>query len=165
MDKSFVKNVIAVLLGIALVIMVYDTFSLITGAVLFEDLAVLEGGLNDLEAFMKWSAVSLACMLIPALVSYVIAFIGNKKQYMLISAILSFLVVICCLIFFGVTRAYAIRGFSSSRYATGTTYLSELVREAVSAALAGVYFLITFLRLKNVQNSQQTVEEGEGEED
>ena len=146
MDKAFVKKVLAVLLGVSLVILVYETVSLIVAAALFDDLEIFENSLNDLEAFIKWSAVALACMLIPALASYVFAFFGKNKIFVLISAVLSLIVTICCIAFFCMARVYAMQGFSSSSYAQGASFLSEFIQIAIASALIGAYLLITFLR-------------------
>lgn len=146
MEKAFVKKVLAVLLGVSLVILVYETASLIVAAALFDDLQIFENSLNDLEAFMKWSAVALACMLIPALASYVFAFFGKNKLFVLISAALSLIVTICCIAFFCMARVYAMQGFSSSSYAQGASFLSEFIQIAIASALIGAYLLITFLR-------------------
>ncbi|MCI9561233.1 MAG: hypothetical protein HFK03_01950 [Clostridia bacterium] len=146
MDKAFVKKVLAVLLGVSLVILVYETVSLIVTAALFDDLQIFENSLNDLEAFIKWSAVALACMLIPALASYVFAFFGKNKLFVLISAALSLIVTICCIAFFCMARVYAMQGFSSTSYAQGASFLSEFIQIAIASALIGAYLLITFLR-------------------
>ncbi len=146
MEKAFVKKVLAVLLGVSLVILVYETASLIVAAALFDDLQIFENSLNDLEAFIKWSAVALACMLIPALASYVFAFFGKNKLFVLISAALSLIVTICWIAFFCMARVYAMQGFSSSSYAQGASFLSEFIQIAIASALIGAYLLITFLR-------------------
>ena len=146
MDKAFVKKVLAVLLGVSLVILVYETVSLIVTAALFDDLQIFENSLNDLEAFIKWSAVALACMLIPALASYVFAFFGKNKLFVLISAALSLIVTICCIAFFCMARVYAMQGFSSTSYAQGASFLSEFIQIAIASALIGAYLLITVLR-------------------
>ena len=146
MEKAVVKKVLAVLLGVSLVILVYETASLIVAAALFDDLQIFENSLNDLEAFIKWSAVALACMLIPALASYVFAFFGKNKLFVLISAALSLIVTICCIAFFCMARVYAMQGFSSSSYAQGASFLSEFIQIAIASALIGAYLLITFLR-------------------
>lgn len=160
MDKAFVKKVLAVLLGISLVILVYETASLIVAAALFDDLQIFENSLNDLEAFMKWSAVALACMLIPALASYVFAFFGKNKIFVLISAVLSLIVTICCIAFFCMARVYAMQGFSSTSYAQGTSFLSEFIQIAIASALLGAYLLITFLhsvKKKHTETVEVTV--------
>lgn len=59
MDKAFVKKVLAVLLGVSLVILVYETVSLIVTAALFDDLQIFENSLNDLEAFIKLSLIHI----------------------------------------------------------------------------------------------------------
>ncbi len=146
MEKAFVKKVLAVLLGVSLVILVYETVSLIVAAALFDDLQIFENSLNDLEAFIKWSAVALACMLIPALASYVFAFFGKNKLFVLISAVLSLIVTICCIAFFCMARVYAMQGFSSTSYAQGASFLSEFIQIAIASALIGAYLLVAFLR-------------------
>lgn len=146
MEKAFVKKVLAVLLGVSLVILVYETVSLIVAVALFDDLQIFENSLNDLEAFIKWSAVALACMLIPALASYVFAFFGKNKLFVLISAVLSLIVTICCIAFFCMARVYAMQGFSSSSYAQGASFLSEFIQIAIASALIGAYLLVAFLR-------------------
>lgn len=157
MEKAFVKKVLAVLLGVSLVILVYETASLIVAAALFDDLQIFENSLNDLEAFMKWSAVALACMLIPALASYVFAFFGKNKLFVLISAALSLIVTICCIAFFCMARVYAMQGFSSTSYAQGASFLSEFIQIAIASALIGAYLLITFLRSVKKEHTE-TVE-------
>lgn len=157
MEKAFVKKVLAVLLGVSLVILVYETASLIVAAALFDDLQIFENSLNDLEAFIKWSAVALACMLIPALASYVFAFFGKNKLFVLISAALSLIVTICCIAFFCMARVYAMQGFSSSSYAQGASFLSEYIQIAIASALIGAYLLITFLRSVKIKHTE-TVE-------
>lgn len=146
MEKAFVKKVLAILLGVSLVILVYETVSLIVAVALFDDLQIFENSLNDLEAFIKWSAVALACMLIPALASYVFAFFGKNKLFVLISAALSLIVTICCIAFFCMARVYAMQGFSSSSYAQGASFLSEFIQIAIASALIGAYLLVAFLR-------------------
>lgn len=157
MEKAFVKKVLAVLLGVSLVILVYETVSLIVAAALFDDLQIFENSLNDLEAFIKWSAVALACMLIPALASYVFAFFGKNKLFVLISAVLSLIVTICCIAFFCMARVYAMQGFSSTSYAQGASFLSEFIQIAIASALIGAYLLITFLRSVKIKHTE-TVE-------
>ena len=146
MDKAFVKKVLAVLLGVSLVILVYETVSLIVTAALLDDLQIFDNSLNELDYFINWSAVSLACMLIPALASYVFAFFGKNKLFVLISAALSLIVTICCIAFFCMARVYAMQGFSSTSYAQGASLLSEFIQIAIASALIGAYLLITFLR-------------------
>jgi len=161
MDKSFIKKILAVVLGISLVIMIYETFSLIVGAVLVDDLKLLNTRLNDLQTFMKWSAVALACMLIPTLASYVFAFFGKGKLLSLLAAILSLVITVCCVVFFCVCRSYALQGFSTTNYASSAAYLAELIQLAVAAALCGVYFLVT---LKRPAKKELEVKENGNEE-
>lgn len=129
MDKPFIKKILAVVLGLSVMIMVYETVSLIFGACLFDDLELLQSSqLNDLQAFMKWSAVGLACMLIPTLTCYVMTFLTKGKLFTLISAILSFGITACCIAFLCVSHSYALQGFNTSNYTSATGYFSDLLQ-------------------------------------
>lgn len=175
MDKAFVKKVLAVLLGISLVIMVYETASMIVGATLMDDLEIFQNSLSRLEKFIKWSAVALACMLIPVLASYVFAFFSKKKYFVLISAVLSFVVAVCCIAFYCVGHDYAMEKFYNSVYAEGAAYISGFIQIAVASILVGAYFLTVFLlalkkdRTETVEEAvevavEETVDNVEGEE-
>lgn len=161
MDKSFVKKILAVLLGISLVIMVYETVSAIIGVITLDDLQILQIYLTDLQAFIKWSMVGLICIIIPTLASYVFAFLSKKKTFALISAVLSFFVTICCIVFFSVARSYAMHGFSSSNYAEGVSLFTAYIQIGVASALIGAYFLITLLHRDKKQAVTETAEETE----
>lgn len=163
MDKPFIKKILAVVLGLSVMIMVYETVSLIFGACLFDDLELLQSSqLNDLLAFMKWSAVGLACMLIPTLTCYVMTFLTKGKLFTLISAILSFGITACCIAFLCVSHSYALQGFNTSNFTSATGYFSDLLQIAVAAVLIGVYFLIvTFIPVKVKNIAQSEVNENE----
>ena len=61
MNKSFVKNVIAVILGIALLIAVYEVFSMLIGAFVVDDALKFstDGSMNKVIEFTKWSSVGI----------------------------------------------------------------------------------------------------------
>ena len=158
MDKTFIKKILAVVLGLAVIIMIYESVSLIFGACLFDDLELLQGSaLNDLQAFMKWSAVGLACMLIPTLTCYVMTFFTKGKLFTLISAILSFVIAACCIAFLCVGHSYALQGYSTVSYTSATGYFSDLLQITVAAVLIGVYFLLVTViptKIKNIAQSE-----------
>ena len=163
MDKSFIKKILAVVLGIAVIIMVFETVSLLFDACLIDDVKIFQGhGLDDLQAFMKWSAVGLACTLIPTLACYVMTCFTKGKLFTLISAILSFAVMACGIAFLCVAHSYAMQGYSSSNYASATGYFSELLKIAIAAALIGLYFLlVTVIPAKKKNETQSEVSENE----
>ena len=75
MNKSFVKNVIAVILGIALLIAVYEVFSMLIGAFVVDDALKFstDGSMNKVIEFTKWSSVGIGLLLVPALLGSVFA--------------------------------------------------------------------------------------------
>lgn len=151
MDKPFIKKILAVVLGISLIILIFETASLIYSAVTLGDLKEINDYLNDIQSYMRWSALGLALMMVPALTCYVFAFFSEKKFYKITAASLSLIVVICCIVFISMCRRYAVdKGLSD--YASAAGYFSELMQIMVASALIGVYFLlISVLPAKKVK--------------
>ena len=142
MDKPFVKTILAVVLGLALIMLIFETVSLIWDAIGIGDLKEMSNGLDDIQSFMRWSAVGLALMMVPALTSYAFAFFSNKKFYKIAAASLSLVVVLCCIIFISVSRHIALDDKNVSYYASAAGYFVELMQILISSALIGVYFLL-----------------------
>ena len=165
MDKHFIKKILAIVLGLALVIMIFGTVSLIWDAISIGDLKEINDGLNDINSFMRWSTVGLALMMAPALTSYAFAFFSNKKFYKIAAASLSLAVVLCCIIFISVSRHIALDDKNVSYYASAAGYLSELMQIFIASTLIGVYFLlITVLPAKKAEQVEAKTEEVENEE-
>ena len=162
MDKPFVKKILAVVLGLALIIMIFGTISLIWDAIGMGDLKELSGSLNDIQSFMRWTAVGLAIMVVPALASYVFAFFSDKKLFKITSAVLSLVVVICCITFITLCRNMAV-DLGTTSYASAAGYFSELMQLLIASALIGIYFLlISVLPAKKAEKVE--TEEAENEE-
>ena len=142
MDKPFIKKILAVVLGLSLIILIFETVSLIWNTIGMGDLKTLDHDLNDVESFMRWTAVGLAVMMVPALTSYVFAFFSDKKLFKITSAALSLVVVVCCITFITLCRDVAIEYDSISAYSSASGYFSELMQILISSALIGVYFLL-----------------------
>ena len=165
MDKPFIKKILAVVLGLSLVIMLFGMVSLIWDAIGIGDLKKMNDGLDDVQSFMRWSAVGLALMMVPALTSYALAFFSDKKFYKITAASLSLVVVLCCIIFISVCRHIAIDDGYTSTYASATGYLSELMQIFIASTLIGVYFLlITVLPAKKAEKVETEQVEAKTEE-
>lgn len=165
MDKAFIKKILAVVLGIALIIMIFGTVSLFWDAIGIGDLKKLDHNLDAVESFMRWSAVGLALMMVPALTSYAFAFFSDKKFYKITAASLSLAVVLCCIIFISLCRHYAIDDGYVSTYASAAGYFSELMQILIASTLIGVYFLlITVLPAKKTEQVEATTVEAKTEE-
>ena len=161
MDKSFIKKVLAVVLGISLFVMLVTLASLIMEAALADDVSIHASFTAEKTImFIKWSAVALICVTVPALVCYALAYFGNHKIFGIISEVLSFLIVACCIAFFVVARKIALEQLSSSAYASATGYFTELIQLAVPSLLVGIYFVLESVKAFK-KNGQKEAEEDE----
>lgn len=143
MDKKFIKKILAVLLGISLLIMIYEWVSLIMDAALADDTVLLgSSDIKESTMFMKWTSVALVCLLVPTFTCYVFAFFGNKKIFNICSAILSLFVAVCCIAFFAKMRSILLEDAYASVYASGVGYFSEMMQLAVPSLIACAYFTI-----------------------
>lgn len=163
MDKSFIKKIIAVVLGLALIIMIFAVASLIIDAVFIDDLIVIGDYSHDiLQDFMKWSAVGLVCVLIPTLACYVFAFLGKRKILTVLSATFSFVLTLSCVVFLCIAHSYAMIGYSAGTLATVTGYFSEVTQICIASLLVGIYFTVTAIRpAEEVEYVYEEVEEDE----
>ena len=165
MDKPFIKKILAVVLGISLLIMIFETVSLIWDAIGIGDLKEITESLDDIQSYMRWAAVGLALMIVPALTSYAFAFFSNKKFYKITAAALSLVVVLCCIIFISVCRHIAIDDGNMSYYASAAGYFVELMQILIASTLIGVYFLlITVLPAKKTEKVETETVEAKTEE-
>lgn len=147
MDKSFAKKVISVVLGIALILLIFSTVTLIIDTVLLDDLKYFNGtDFDNLQKFFKWSGTGLICLIIPTVASYVFAYFSNRKIMTLIACVFSFITAISCFVLFGACRVYALEGFSSTNYASASLYFNKFIQIAISVILLGAYFLTDLLR-------------------
>ncbi len=147
MDKAFVKKVIAVVIGISLFVMVASLISLITEAVLADDV-MLEAGISmkQVVTYIKWSMVAVICITVSAFVCYAFAYFGNKPVFLIISAAISFAIAICCIVFLAVIREFVLENFSSDVYAVAAEYFGELIQLAIPSVLVGAYFTVSSVK-------------------
>ncbi|MDE6356265.1 MAG: hypothetical protein K2L67_03380 [Clostridia bacterium] len=164
MNKNFVKNMLAVVLGICLLIMLFSLASLIMEAALSKDLIEMgSSSVYETVYFIKWSATGLACLLVPTLASAAFAYFGNNKFLPVIAAVMFFFVAASAFGFIAKVREIA--GTGATAYAAATAYMQELLQLAVPAVLAGVYFIINAVKAFSVkQNNEVTKGEAQNEE-
>lgn len=170
MDKQFAKKIVSVLLGIALITIVYSLFSLIFESWFIDDVIVLNGKPDDLSEIMsliKWQTVSLVCVIVPTLVCYVFAYFGNEKIFNIFSAALSLLVFAMCIAFIIVTRNKTFATNSATTYSAITEALGEFITLAASAALFCAYFVInsvfSFIHKQKSSITEETTEVNDSE--
>ena len=166
MDKKLVKNILAVVLGIALIAMIFAVFSLIVDAIGTSDLESLDAANKALGLF-KWQAVALVCILVPTLACYAFAYFGNGKIFNIASAVLSLFVAVTAISFTFVLREAALDEVSSITYASVTAAFSEFIQLAACALIACVYFILNsvFSFKKTKTEVAENCEEANGNEE
>lgn len=144
MDKKTVKTIVNIVVGVALLTMIYSFVSLIFESWFIDDVIVLNGEPDDLSeimALIKWQTVSLVCVIVPTLVCYVFAYFGNGKIFNIFSAALSLLVFTMCIAFTIVTRNKTFATNSATTYSAITEALGEFITLAASSLLVCAFFV------------------------
>jgi len=162
MEKTFVKKVLAVVLGISLFVMLVSLASLIMDAVLADDVLLLDSNndyIKEISMFMKWTSVALVCAIVPTVLCYIFAYFGNGKIFNICAAVLSFFVAAGCIAFIFVVRDIAMEEIRSDAYAAATGYISELVQLGVSTVISGIFFTVNSVVL--FLNKKQAVNDAE----
>lgn len=160
MEKPIVKKIITVVLGMALLVMLYSFVSFIIEAVLIVDVssaAILEDA--------QFMYVALICLLFITFVSYGFAYFGNGKIFNIFAAVLSLLVAACSIAFLFVLRGEALEK-GTSTYALVAGCFAEFIQLAVPALIACAYFI--YSSVKSFKHPKQpvaaeAVESGEAE--
>lgn len=148
MNKKYANRIISVLLGIALIAMIFSFVSLIFDAAFMDDVILLndsygntERKLNEIMTFMKWISVSLVCVLVPVFVCYVFAYIGNGKIFNIVSAVLSLFITAICIAFICVLRKQALDSKSATIYAAVAESFEAFITLAVTSLLVCAFFI------------------------
>lgn len=148
MDKKYANKIISVLLGIALIAMIFSFFSLIFDTAFMDDVILLNNStendakkLNEIMTLIKWMGVSLVCVLIPVMVCYVFAYFGNGKIFNIVSAVLSLFVTVTCIAFVCVLRKQALDTKSATIYAAVTECFKEFISLAAASLLVCAFFV------------------------
>ena len=144
MNKSFVKNVIAVILGIALLIAVYEVFSMLIGAFVVDDALKFstDGSMNKVIEFTKWSSVGIGLLLVPALLGSVFAYFSKKRALKLVSATIWFALAVTSFTLFFVLRDIAVDSGKAETYAVAVEFMDGMITLFVMTVLLGVYFIL-----------------------
>ncbi len=166
MNRNFIKTVIAVVLGICLVTMIMTAVGFISEAALADDLLQLNGD-PDIVPMIKWTALSLALLLIPAVVCYVFTCFTGHPAMNIFAAAVSFVITLASIVIFIVARNLGIEETSANDYATVSAYFPELLQYMVSSLLVGVFYVLrSVYAFKERRNkpAQATMEATEHEE-
>lgn len=144
MNKPFVKNVLAVILGIALLIEIYEVFSLIISGAIVKDamLFTSDENMNKIVEFIKWSSIGVGCLLFPALLGSTLGFFSKGRLLKIISSAIWFAVAVTCITLLFVLRKTVVDMLKISLYEVAAELMNEMLLVAIPAVLICVYFIL-----------------------
>ena len=144
MNKPFVKNVLAVILGIALLIEVYEVFSLLISGFIVKDamLFTSDGDMNKIVEFVKWSSIGVGCLLVPALLGSAFGFFSKTRLLKILSAAIWLAVAVACVTLLFVIRKTVVDMLDANLYAVAAELMDEMLLVTVPALLACAYFIL-----------------------
>lgn len=163
MDKKFVKNVMAVVLGISVIMLITSFVSLCMDFAMFKELKALDSVAEKILYYVKWSAVGLFIFMVPMFASYIFAFFGKSKLFKAAAAVLSLALAATALVLLICTKD--VGGSGAADLAFKTAFMQELLQVTIPAFLVGVYFIVeTAAAVSNDGKAQVTAEENTDEE-
>ncbi len=164
MDKKFLKKVAAVLVGISVLMMLFQFVSAIIYIVTSGELLYL-GSKATPVLFVKNASIGLLCALIAVFVSFGFAVFSKNRIFQAIAGGMCIALAVCCLVLVGVSHSDAVKDLSSETYVSYTAYWSELFQLVVASLIVSVYFITSFLcgilaeRKQKVENGSTPAEE------
>lgn len=172
MNKKFINCAIATVFGIALLIALSSTFTLIFDAITVNDVTILSSVGKTMEktiSYMRNTAVGIVCVNAAMLASFCFAYFSkNKKVFGCIAAGISLLSAVMCIAFIFDLRAFVLESTELSCYTAASAYFEKLITLTVVALLYFAYFLHVTIKdflHKNANNGQSDVRETVEEEE
>ena len=143
MDKKTVKTFVNIIVGIAILTILYSFCSLIFEAITARDPILLEptslsSNAKEVLNLATWMMVALICLLVPTLVCYGFSLFGKNKIMTLASAVMSLFVVVTAFAFFFVLREYAFKG--TSAYTIAIAAFPEFIELIAACAITCAFF-------------------------
>lgn len=156
MNKTIAKNVIAVVMGIALIIEIFQCFSMIFNGAFMDDVLLFKSSEkhSDIIGFIKWSAVGVGCLLIPALLGCVFAYFSKSRLLKIFAAAIWFCVVVSGLSLLFVLRKTAIGLLDAECYLVAAEFINALLTMAIPAILLCVYFVVDGIKAEVKSNEE-----------
>lgn len=143
MNKPFVKNVLAVVLGICLITEIFSLVTLIPNAAQANNLILHAGTDEDLTQFIRlaqWTSVALICLISVTLVCFALTFFTKNAVFCIAASALCLLLAATALAFYGVTDKVAMNMLNANVYAAATEFEGDLLTVAVPAVIICVYY-------------------------
>lgn len=150
MDQKFINRILATVFGIALLIALTSTVSLLFDAIMLTDVTILSSLSESMEktiSYMQYSSIGIICVSVATLASFCFTYFSKqKKVFGCISAVCSLLLAATCIAFVFDLRAIIFKSTSLESYNAATGYFSELIALAVAALLFFAYFVFVTVR-------------------
>lgn len=162
MNRSFVKNVIAVIVGVCVLTMIFGAVSFVADAALSDDFVALKSD-AEIMRLIKWTALSLAFIFVPALVCYVFTCFTKNRAMNICAAAISFFIVCTCIAFFIVAHNLGMKDNSAEDFAAVSGYLSDLLQFAVPALIICVFYILRSVGAFDRKSKDTVVTEAEHE--
>ncbi|MDE6690858.1 MAG: hypothetical protein K2K04_02705 [Clostridia bacterium] len=163
MDNKTVKTFVNIIVGIALLTVIYSFCSLIFDAITLRDAIILDPSIidsdvRDIVNLATWMIVALICLLVPTLVCYGFALFGKNKIMTIASAAMSLFVVVSALAFFFVLRENAFTG--TAAYTIATAAFPEFAELIAASMLTCAFFtyesVVIIINIKKTRSENKT---------
>lgn len=161
MDKKLTKTIVGAILGFIAVILLISEFGLIFNAIGARDLIKLESANRIIELFGHLNT-ALACILAPALISYVLAYISDNIKLNVFSAACGLFIAITSIAFALKLRSFALTNDSLTAYTTVAGSYAEFIQVAVCSLIACAYFTFKSVPFFKAKYGVKTAETNNG---
>ncbi|MDE6850459.1 MAG: hypothetical protein K2J54_03940, partial [Clostridia bacterium] len=143
MDNKMIKTIVYVIVGLALLTILYSFCSLIFNAITARDQILmnpkeLTNEIKEILNLATWLLVALVCLLVPTLVCYCFSLFGKNKIMTVVSAVMSLFVVVTCIAFFFVLRDNAF--INTTTYTVASTAYPEIIQLLAASAVTCAFF-------------------------
>ncbi|MDE7454356.1 MAG: hypothetical protein K2M64_00820 [Clostridia bacterium] len=157
MKNKTLKTVLGVIGGICLFSLISSVFSLIADFVLSD--YTIEEELTNLTLLtdVKWASLAVGLLIIPVIVSAVLALLEKGYAFKITSTCLSFVTFSVAFVFMDIIRKDA-ESFGGSTYASGIAYAPEMMQVAIPCFIIGVLSIVAAVLCSKCGKSQHDAE-------
>lgn len=143
MEKKTVKTFVNIIVGIALLIIIYSFFLMLFNAITARDPLLMSpdtfnSSVKETLSLAIWMMVSLACLIVPTLVCYGFSLFGKNKIMTLASAVMSLFIALICFSFFFALRDNAFTDINS--YTIATAAFTDIIQLFAACTITCAFF-------------------------
>lgn len=146
MNKRITDGIIAVIVGLCWFTLFCGCVSIFTDVLLMGDMdkMSMSGINNDLDAlveFIKWTALALTLLLVPAFVCGAFRIFTKNKIFSVICSALHLIVLVCAIGFFCKLHAMAVEDSNATLYTVAVEYFENYISVITLTALLCAYYV------------------------